>query len=155
MLDGRTSLHVFERGTVTGVRNRDEILEPYVRLFRGAVGPELILMDDNARPRRALLVDEFPESGDIRQMDWPARSPDINPIEHVSNALGRAIVTRKPPSENHPGNENSVAERVGPIATGNDKLPYFKYEVTLQGLYIWKSIVEEEIIISMLLLKEN
>ncbi|GBN51080.1 hypothetical protein AVEN_193828-1 [Araneus ventricosus] len=40
------------------------------------------------------------------------------------------------PSENHPGNENSVAERVGPIATGNNKLPYFKYEVTLQGLYI-------------------
>ncbi|GBL53082.1 hypothetical protein AVEN_267692-1 [Araneus ventricosus] len=37
------------------------------------------------------------------------------------------------PSENHPGNENSVAERVGPIATGNDKQPYFTYEVTLQG----------------------
>ncbi|GBN38897.1 hypothetical protein AVEN_153224-1 [Araneus ventricosus] len=32
MLDGRTPLHVFERGTVTGVRYRDEILEPYVRL---------------------------------------------------------------------------------------------------------------------------
>ncbi|GBN66926.1 hypothetical protein AVEN_67930-1 [Araneus ventricosus] len=38
MLDGRTPLHVFERGAVTGVRYRDEILEPYVRLFRGAVG---------------------------------------------------------------------------------------------------------------------
>ncbi|GBO16452.1 hypothetical protein AVEN_189789-1 [Araneus ventricosus] len=76
MLDGRTSLHVFERGTVTGVRYRDEILEPYVRLFRGAVGPEFILMDDNARPHRALLVNEFLESGDIRRMDWPTRSPD-------------------------------------------------------------------------------
>ncbi|GBN16377.1 hypothetical protein AVEN_182637-1, partial [Araneus ventricosus] len=42
----------------------------------------------------------------------------------------------QPPSENHPRNENSVAERVGPIATGNDKLPYFTYEVTLRGLYI-------------------
>ncbi|GBM32774.1 hypothetical protein AVEN_83740-1 [Araneus ventricosus] len=56
MLDGRTHLHVFERGTVTGVRYRNEILEPYVRLFRGAVGPEFILMDDNARPHRALLL---------------------------------------------------------------------------------------------------
>ncbi|GBM77396.1 hypothetical protein AVEN_213857-1 [Araneus ventricosus] len=55
MLDGRTPLHVFERGTVSGVRYRDEILEPYVRLFRGAVVPEFILMDDNARPHRALL----------------------------------------------------------------------------------------------------
>ncbi|GBN43437.1 hypothetical protein AVEN_130985-1 [Araneus ventricosus] len=83
MLDGRTPIHVFERGTVIGVRYRDEILEPYVRLFRGAVGPEFILIDDNARPHRALLVDKFLESEDIRRMDWPARSPDLNPIEHV------------------------------------------------------------------------
>ncbi|GBM20273.1 hypothetical protein AVEN_216685-1 [Araneus ventricosus] len=94
MLDGRTPLHVFERGTVTGVRYRDEILKPYVRLFRGAVGLEFILMDDNARPHRALLVDEFLESEDIRRMDWPAISPDLNPIEHVWDALGRAIATR-------------------------------------------------------------
>ncbi|GBL86858.1 hypothetical protein AVEN_96083-2 [Araneus ventricosus] len=92
MLDGRTPLHVFERGTVTGVRYRDEILEPYVRLFRGAVGPEFILMGD-----RALLVDEFLKSEDIRRMDWPARSPDLNPIQHVWDALRRAIATRNPP----------------------------------------------------------
>ncbi|GBO13854.1 hypothetical protein AVEN_267479-1, partial [Araneus ventricosus] len=61
MLHGRTPLHVFERGTVTGVRYRDEILEPHVRLFRGAVGPEFILTEDNARPHRALLVGEFLE----------------------------------------------------------------------------------------------
>ncbi|GBM02755.1 hypothetical protein AVEN_40822-1 [Araneus ventricosus] len=54
-------------------------------------------MDDNARPHRALLIDEFLESEDIRRMDWPARSPDLNPIEHVWDALGRAIATRNPP----------------------------------------------------------
>ncbi|GBN66041.1 Transposable element Tc3 transposase [Araneus ventricosus] len=97
MLNGRTPLHVFERGTVTGVRYKDEILEPYVRLFRGEVRPEFILMDDNARPHRALLVDEFLESEDIRRMDWPARYPDLNPIEHVWDALGRAIASRNPP----------------------------------------------------------
>ncbi|GBN66331.1 hypothetical protein AVEN_161301-1 [Araneus ventricosus] len=76
MLDGLTPLHVFERDTVTGVRYRDEILEPYVRLFRDAVGPEFILMDYNERPHRTLLVDELLESEDILRMDWPARSPD-------------------------------------------------------------------------------
>ncbi|GBM94229.1 Transposable element Tcb2 transposase [Araneus ventricosus] len=69
MLDGRTPSHLFERGTVTGVRYRDEVLEPCIRLFRCAVGPEFILMDDNERPHRALLVDEFLESEDIRRMD--------------------------------------------------------------------------------------
>ncbi|GFT07342.1 transposable element Tcb2 transposase [Nephila pilipes] len=83
MLDGRTPLHVFDGGYVTGVRYRDDVLEPYVRLFQGAVGPEFILMDDNARPHRALLVDEILESEDIRRMDCPSRSPDFNPIEHV------------------------------------------------------------------------
>ncbi|GBN56780.1 hypothetical protein AVEN_245927-1 [Araneus ventricosus] len=53
-------------------------------------------MDDNARPNRALLVDEFLESEDIRRMDWPARSSDLNPIEHVCDAVGRAIANRNP-----------------------------------------------------------
>ncbi|GBM75723.1 hypothetical protein AVEN_92726-1 [Araneus ventricosus] len=91
MLDGHTPLHFFERSTVTGVRYRNEILETYVCLFRGAVGPYFILMDDNARPHRAHLVDDFLESEDIRRMDWPIRSSDLNPIEHVRDALLSAI----------------------------------------------------------------
>ncbi|GFT06881.1 transposable element Tcb2 transposase [Trichonephila clavipes] len=87
MLDSRTPLHVFERGSVTGVRYRDEVLESYVRLFKGACGPQLVLLDDNARPHRAFLVDEFLESQDIRRMDWAAMSPDLNPIGYVSGTL--------------------------------------------------------------------
>ncbi|GFW53270.1 histone-lysine N-methyltransferase SETMAR [Trichonephila clavipes] len=79
MLDDRKPLHVFERGSLTGVRYWDEVLEPYVRLFRGACDPDFILMDDNVRPHRALLVDEFLESEDIHRMDWPPRSLDLNP----------------------------------------------------------------------------
>ena len=68
--------------------------EPYVRLFRGAVGPEFIFMDDNARAHRALMVDEYLESEDIQRMAWPANSPALNPIEHAWDALGRTIVMR-------------------------------------------------------------
>ncbi|GFT62374.1 DDE_3 domain-containing protein [Trichonephila clavipes] len=29
-------------------------------------------------------------------MDWPAYSPDLNPIEHVWDMLGRQIAARQP-----------------------------------------------------------
>ncbi|GFT19750.1 hypothetical protein TNCV_594301 [Trichonephila clavipes] len=35
---------------------------------------------------------------DIRGMGWTARSPDANRIEHVWDALGRAIAPRNSPS---------------------------------------------------------
>lgn len=69
MLGSRTPLHVFDAGTVNAHRYRDEILEAYVRLFRGAFGPDFMFMDDNARPHRALIIDDFLEEENIRRMD--------------------------------------------------------------------------------------
>jgi transposase len=96
-LNGRTDLHVIDYGTLTGQRYRDNILDTYVRLFRGAMGPNFILMDDNARPHRAGIVDDYLGSEDIQRMEWPSRSPDLNPIEHAWDALGRHIANRQPP----------------------------------------------------------
>ncbi|GFY09545.1 transposable element Tc3 transposase [Trichonephila clavipes] len=82
---------------MTGHIYRDVILEQHVHLFRGAMGAEFLFMDDNARPHRANIVDECLQSEDITRMDWPAYSPDLNPIEHVWDMLGRQIVARQPP----------------------------------------------------------
>ncbi|GFT25583.1 transposable element Tcb2 transposase [Trichonephila clavipes] len=51
-------------------------------------------MDDNARRLRTLAVVELLESEDITRMDWRAYSPDLNPIEHVWDTLGRRIAAR-------------------------------------------------------------
>ncbi|GFU39460.1 putative RNA-directed DNA polymerase from transposon BS [Trichonephila clavipes] len=76
---------------------RDVILEQHVRLFRAAMGAELLFIDDNARPHRVNIVDECLQSEDITRMDWPAYSPDFNPIEHVWDMLGRRIAPFQPP----------------------------------------------------------
>ncbi|GFU06310.1 transposable element Tcb1 transposase [Trichonephila clavipes] len=54
-------------------------------------------MDDHARPHRANIVDECLQSEAITHMDWPAYSPDLNPIQHVWDMLGRRIAACQPP----------------------------------------------------------
>ncbi|GFV36285.1 transposable element Tcb2 transposase [Trichonephila clavipes] len=110
MIDGRTPLHVFRSGSVTGQIYRDEVLDPYVRLFRGAHGRDFLFMDDNARPHRANLVDEFLESEDIKRIPWPANSPDLNPIDNLWDYLGRAIARIHPPPRDVNGLKTAFLE---------------------------------------------
>ncbi|GFT00935.1 transposable element Tcb2 transposase [Trichonephila clavipes] len=65
-------------------------------------------MDDNAQPHRILAVEELLESEDITRMDWPAYSPDLNPNEHVWDALGRRIAAHL----NHPENTQQLKQMV-------------------------------------------
>ncbi|GFT92766.1 transposable element Tcb2 transposase [Trichonephila clavipes] len=88
-IDGRTDLYNIRDGPLTARRYRDEILIPIVVPYAAAIGDDLILMDDNCRPHRANLVEDFLFEEGIVRMEWPACSPDMNPIEHVWDALGR------------------------------------------------------------------
>ncbi|GFW20895.1 transposable element Tcb2 transposase [Trichonephila clavipes] len=97
MLGSRTDLHIFDAGSVNGTRYCNEILLPYVRLFRGAMGLQFLFMDDNAPCHRTVAAEQLLESEDIERMDWPARSPDLNLIEHVWDFLGRYLAARTLP----------------------------------------------------------
>ncbi|GFU32539.1 transposable element Tcb2 transposase [Trichonephila clavipes] len=94
-IGGRTDLHIIQNGTLTGRRYADEILRPYA----GAIGDSFVFQDDNARPHRVRLVENMLEAETIQRMEWSACSPDLNPIEHVSDMLGRRIAAiPRPPA---------------------------------------------------------
>ncbi|GFY30632.1 transposable element Tcb2 transposase [Trichonephila clavipes] len=97
MLGSRTDIHIFDAGSVNGTRYCNEILLPYVRLFSGAMGLQFLFMDDNAPCHRTVAAEQLLESEDIERVDWPARSPDPNPIEHVWDFLGRRFAARTLP----------------------------------------------------------
>ncbi|GFU16308.1 transposable element Tc1 transposase [Trichonephila clavipes] len=57
MLGSRTDLQIFDASSVNGTRYCNEILLPYVRLFRGAMGLQFLFMDDNAPCHRTVAAE--------------------------------------------------------------------------------------------------
>ena len=72
--DGRTELHVIDGGSLTAIRYRDDIVDPIIRPFAGAIGDDFVLMHDNARPHVARVVQDYMEEAGIEVMDWPTVS---------------------------------------------------------------------------------
>ncbi|GFX81091.1 transposable element Tcb2 transposase [Trichonephila clavipes] len=67
-------------------------------------------MDDNCRPHRANLVEDFFFEEGIVRMEWPTCSPDINPIEHVWDSLERRVAGRQPPPQTLQELERAILE---------------------------------------------
>ncbi|GFX39180.1 RNase H domain-containing protein [Trichonephila clavipes] len=129
MINGRTRLHVVANGTMTGQRYIDEVLLPHVRLFRGAVGDKFVFRDDNATCHRTLAVQDCLDSEGIQRLVWSARSPDLNPIENVWDALGRQVAGRNYP----PTNKNTL---IRALTEEWDKLPQQLLVNVVQSIWI-------------------
>ena len=87
-------------GRVTGVWYRDEVLRPVVVPFSRRVGRRFEFQQDNARPHTARVSADFLRNSNITVLPWPSKSPDINPIEHAWDVLGRRVRERAVPPQN-------------------------------------------------------
>ncbi|GFT59012.1 transposable element Tcb2 transposase [Trichonephila clavipes] len=105
------NLYIIRDGPLTARRYRDEILRPIVVPYAAAIGDDFILMDENCRPHRANLVEDFLFEEGIVRMEWSACSPDRNPIEHVWDAIERRVAGRPPPPQTLQELERALLEQ--------------------------------------------
>ena len=86
------------QGNLTGDQYIRDLLQPVVPHFDNhPLATRLLYMDDNARPHRSRAVTGYLQSEAVTSVPWPALSPDLNPIEHIWNIVGRRILAREPP----------------------------------------------------------
>lgn len=78
----------------------ESVIRPIIYPLRNNLGENFIFMDDNARPHRARTVHEALEQGHISRLDWPANSPDMNPIENMWDFVSRAVRNRNNSPQN-------------------------------------------------------
>ncbi|GFS75855.1 transposable element Tcb2 transposase [Trichonephila clavipes] len=74
------SLLVLIHGTMTAQRCVHDILQPQVLPLMQRL-PGAIFQQDNAQPHTARVSQDCLRT--VTTLPWPARSPDLSPIEHI------------------------------------------------------------------------
>ena len=74
--------------------------------------PNLVWMQDNASIHRSPALKQYFEESGIQKMMWPARSPDMNPIENVWGIITQKMDKMIDATKREATSENELFERV-------------------------------------------
>ncbi|GFV88323.1 transposable element Tcb1 transposase [Trichonephila clavipes] len=85
-------------GPASGImRYISEVLEPVVLPYLQGLATA-IFQQDNARPHMAYIVQRFFVNHQIELLPWPARSPDLSPIENMWSMVAQRLIQITPPA---------------------------------------------------------
>lgn len=103
-----------------------QILTPSVLpMFHARNG--LTFQQDNAPPHRARVTMNFLNAHGIPVLAWPSLSPDLNPIEHMWDELGRRIRRR-------PNAANNVQELTAALVEEWNRIPRQVYRTLCRSM---------------------
>uniref|UniRef100_A0AAZ3RQ21 Tc1-like transposase DDE domain-containing protein n=1 Tax=Oncorhynchus tshawytscha TaxID=74940 RepID=A0AAZ3RQ21_ONCTS len=107
----RTELVVIANN-LNAVCYREDILLPHVVPFLQA-HPDMTLQHDNATSHTARSVRDFLQDRNVSVLLWSAKSPALNPIEHIWDLLNPRVRARSIPPQKCPGTCRCLRGRVG------------------------------------------
>ncbi len=87
-------------GTVTSQYYLNNIINPVIVPLHEQHRPDFIFMDDNAPAHRVHIIRERLLEAGVLQIEWPALSPDLNPIENLWDQLSRRVEGHNPAPQN-------------------------------------------------------
>ncbi|UYV68320.1 hypothetical protein LAZ67_5003859 [Cordylochernes scorpioides] len=78
------------QGTMTAQRYVDDVLRPVTLPYLQGV-PNALYQQDNAQPHTARISQQALQDVHVQMLPWPPYSPDLSPIEHVWDIIGRRL----------------------------------------------------------------
>jgi len=116
---GKTELVVIENGRLNARRYIEEIVQPVVLPTRERIGPRrFMLQQDGATAHTARITLDYLGENDVGVLDWTAKMPDMSPIEHVCDMIGRELYRH---DDVPPRNIAHLRERIKEIWNGLDQ----------------------------------
>jgi hypothetical protein len=81
------------QGNLTGDQYTRDVLQPVVvpHFDNHPLATRPVYMGDNPRPHCSRAVTAYLQSEAVTSVPWPAMIPDLNPIQHIWDMLGRRI----------------------------------------------------------------